>query len=91
MFFTGPTLIAIRTPLPGTPAGDRFSERRIGVDHVAFEVPDEAELHRLVFALDDAGVATQGVETDELTQRQYVAFRDPDNVQLECFLPLGPG
>jgi catechol 2,3-dioxygenase-like lactoylglutathione lyase family enzyme len=88
MFFTGQTLIAIRSPLPGTPEGDRFSEYRVGVDHLAMTVPNEDELKKLVESLTEAGVETAGVETDDLTGKQYVAFRDPDNIQWECFLPL---
>jgi catechol 2,3-dioxygenase-like lactoylglutathione lyase family enzyme len=88
VFSTGPTLIGIRPPLEGTPEGDRFSEYRIGVDHLAFTVPDLGELEKLVEALRAAGVDTAGIETDEMSQKEYVAFRDPDNVQWECFLPL---
>ena len=88
LFFSGPTLVGLRPPLEGTPEGDRFSEYRIGVDHLAFTVPDTDELEKLVEALREAEVETAGIETDEVTQKQYVCFRDPDNVQWECFLPL---
>jgi glyoxylase I family protein len=88
IFFTGSTLIGLRPPLEGTAEGDRFSEYRIGVDHLAFTVPDVGELQKLVAALAENHVETAGIEVDETTQKQYVCFRDPDNVQWECFLPL---
>ncbi len=69
-------------PLPD----DRFSEFRIGLDHLAFTAPSEAALHELADKLVAAGVETKGVET-YFTGNKYVAFRDPDNIQLEYWLP----
>jgi len=37
-----------------------------------------------------AGVATKGVEV-YFTGHKYVAFRDPDNIQLEYWLPKSEG
>ena len=71
---------------PQTPPGDRFDERRIGLDHLSFRAPDEAALHALAEKLLRAGVHTQGVETYGPNNKQYVAFRDPDNIQLEYWL-----
>jgi catechol 2,3-dioxygenase-like lactoylglutathione lyase family enzyme len=84
-FPAGVTLVALRTPLPGTADGDRFSEYRVGVDHLAFTVPDRQALNDALGALRSAGVDTEGVETDPLLGKEYVAFRDPDNVQLELY------
>ena len=66
--------------------GDRFSEFRIGLDHLSFVAPDEAALHALADRLIAAGVDTQGVETYAPNGKRYVAFRDPDNIQLEYWL-----
>ena len=82
----GYTSVIIAPPLEGTAEDDRFSEYRIGLDHLAFAVEDRAELDSLVERLRSAGAETQGVETDDLTGKPYVAFRDPDNVQCEAFL-----
>ena len=38
----GDTFVSYAPPLEGTPADDRFSEYRIGVDHLAFGVADDA-------------------------------------------------
>ena len=73
-------------PSPKPIEGDRFSEFRIGLDHLSFSAPDEAALHELAEQLIDAGVDTQGVEVFELTGNKYIAFRDPDNIQLEYWL-----
>ncbi len=69
-------------PLPD----DRFNEFRIGLDHLAFTAPDRAVLHELSAKLIAAGVETKGVETFR-SGNQYVAFRDPDHIQLEYWLP----
>ncbi|MBZ0278312.1 MAG: VOC family protein [Anaerolineae bacterium] len=70
-----------------TPPGDRFNELRIGLDHLAFSAPDEAALHALVERLKAANVPCTDVKVFELTGNQYVVFRDPDNIQLEYWLP----
>jgi glyoxylase I family protein len=82
----GSTFLIISPPLEGTTEGDRFSEYRIGVDHLALAVEDRGELDALVERLRDAGVETQGVETDVVLSKEYVAFRDPDNVQWEAYM-----
>ena len=68
-----------------TPEGDRFSEFRIGLDHFAFSAPSKDFLEELAEKLIAAGVETQGVEIF-FNNWYYVAFRDPDNIQLEYWL-----
>ena len=67
-------------------SGDRFSEFRIGLDHLGFAAPSKDALERLAEKLTAAGVETSGVERF-VTGNWYVAFRDPDNIQLEYWLP----
>jgi catechol 2,3-dioxygenase-like lactoylglutathione lyase family enzyme len=69
-------------PIPG----DRFNEFRIGLDHLSFTATSEDTLQSLATRLLEAGVDTKGVETYH-TGNRYVAFRDPDNIQLEYWLP----
>ena len=68
-----------------TPPGDSFSEFRIGLDHLAFKATSEDELKAMANKLLAAGVKTNGVETF-FTGNKYVAFRDPDNIQLEYWM-----
>jgi glyoxylase I family protein len=70
-------------PVPGTPDGDRFSERRIGLDPPAIGVP-VGEVARLAEVLTAAGVPNSGVKADPLGPTM-ITFRDPDNVQWEFF------
>ncbi len=69
-----------------TSPGDRFSEFRVGLDHLAFRAPDAAALHALADRLIAAGVPTNGVEVYAPSNKPYVSFRDPDNLQLEYWL-----
>ncbi len=78
--------LVLRPPLPGTPAGDRFSERRIGLDHIAVGVASRAELDQLAELLRLAGV-TADLHDDPLGPAM-ISFRDPDNFQWEFFEEL---
>lgn len=77
------TRLVLVPPPPGTPADDRFTERRIGLDHLAIGVP-VGEVPRLAALLDEAGVPNSGVKADPLGPAM-ITFRDPDNFQWEFF------
>jgi catechol 2,3-dioxygenase-like lactoylglutathione lyase family enzyme len=67
--------------------GDVFDELRIGLDHIAFGCASREELESWPARLD-----ALGIERGEILDRPYgsgLAFRDPDNIQLELFLPPG--
>jgi len=84
-FITGGVMIFFYSshhPLPE----DRFNEFRIGLDHLAFTAPSEDALQSLAELLQVSGVETKGVEIYQ-TGNKYIAFRDPDNIQLEYWLP----
>jgi catechol 2,3-dioxygenase-like lactoylglutathione lyase family enzyme len=84
----GDTFVILEPPLEGTSRDDRFSERRIGVDHLAFGVDSRDDLERIEGSLRGAGVETAGIEFDPVLQKEYVAFRDPDNVQCEFYMAV---
>ena len=78
--------------LPYDPAlaldSDAFSENRVGLDHVSFAVDDLAALEEAAAYFDQ-----QGVERGEIKDLgegfaiYVLAFRDPDNIQLELTAP----
>ena len=71
---------------PGHADGE-FSEFRTGLDHFAFTVDTRAELEAWQARLDEQGVPyTPIAETPIGT---VIVFRDPDNIQLEFWLPAG--
>lgn len=82
----GSTFVIIEPPLEGTPLDGRFSEQRIGMDHVALGVDDRSDLEKVVESLQNARVDTAGIELDPVLGKEYVCFRDPDNVQWEFYM-----
>jgi len=82
----GDTFVILEPPLEGTPDDDRFDERRIGIDHLAFGVDDRVRLAELVERPRAEGSAPAGAEREGVLDRDYVAFRDPDNVQWEFYM-----
>lgn len=71
---------------PGHPDGP-FEEFRTGLDHLAFGVSSRAELQAWEQTLREAGIPfTPITETPIGT---VIVFRDPDNIQLEFWLPAG--
>jgi glyoxylase I family protein len=65
---------------------ERFDERRLGLDHLAFAVSGRAELDAWAARLDSLGVPYSPVAPATLDPRNAVlVFRDPDNIQLEFF------
>jgi glyoxylase I family protein len=66
---------------------ERFSEFRVGLDHVAFGCTSRAGLKKWTLRLDELGI-----EHGEIKDAQYgsgVSFRDPDGIALEFFAPPG--
>ena len=76
-------LIAVRQYHNGQPDG--FDEMRVGLDHLAFEVSTRQELDAWEQRLRDRDIPVSPVA--ETTMGSVVVFRDPDNIQLEFWLP----
>jgi glyoxylase I family protein len=65
-----------------------FDERRVGLDHLAFQVTDVEELRRWLSHLDAKGVSHSGII--DTGYGPTVVFRDPDNIQLEFYVHPNP-
>ena len=74
-----------RTTRQSVPS-DRFDERRVGLDHVAFSVAGHAELKSTLEVLEGLKVRTAGIEYDPDGQAEFICFRDPDNIQVEVYV-----
>lgn len=68
-----------------TDPNDRFSEFRVGLDHVAFAVDSRAQLEDWQKRLDDLGIEHGGIK--DASYGSGISFRDPDNNALEFFAP----
>jgi len=73
---------------PAGRTGDAFDPLRTGLDHVAYEVADRAELDSWIARLDHRAVSHSPVR--ELGHLSFVSPRDPDGVQVELWLTITP-
>jgi glyoxylase I family protein len=65
---------------------DLFDETRVGLDHLAFAVADQAELDAWSARLTHAAVVHSSVvSANSIPGASVLVFRDPDNIQLEFF------
>lgn len=76
-------VIAVRE-YPGHEDG-AFDEYRTGLDHIAFGVSSRSELENWEERLEYAKIAFTPIA--ETPIGSVVVFRDPDNIQLEFWLP----
>jgi glyoxylase I family protein len=68
--------------------GDRFDENRVGLDHLSFSVPSRGHLEEAVRLLDQRRVPHGEIkDLGEAFGIHILAFRDPDNIQLELSAP----
>ena len=85
------SVILVLTPPPDPAqalADDRFSENRVGLDHVSLNVARRADLETAVHLFDNQGIAHGEIKDLGVDLGLYVlAFRDPDNIQLELTAP----
>jgi catechol-2,3-dioxygenase len=64
-------------------ADERFTEYRVGLDHVGFGCASRADLEQWVQRLDELGVEHGGIV--DAPYGSGLSFRDPDGVALEFF------
>jgi glyoxylase I family protein len=62
-----------------------FDERRVGLHHLAFHVPERADLAEWARHLDRVGVEHSGVKELFLEAGSGVWLRDPDRIWLELY------
>jgi catechol 2,3-dioxygenase-like lactoylglutathione lyase family enzyme len=86
VFLVGGTLVGLHQHTNPAPE-DRFSEFRVGLDHVSFGVADRGELERWALRLDELGIDHGGIK--DASYGSGVSFRDPDGIALEFFAPPG--
>ena len=82
-FVLGSTMFGIRGSHAATDSDDTFNPFRVGLDHLALPVTDEADLPKLVAQLDEAGVPHAGIQ--EEPGMKYICFKDPDGIPWELF------
>lgn len=85
----GAVMLSVSTPPDAPLPGDRFDENRVGLDHLSFAVGSRADLEAALRLLDAEGVEHGEITNLEPFRISILAFRDPDNIQLELTAPYG--
>ena len=67
---------------------DRFSENRVGLDHLSFLVDTRQDLERAQQLFSEAGVRHAEIKDIPDFGITVMMFWDPDNIQLELTAPL---
>ena len=62
---------------------EKFSEYRVGLDHIAFGCANRAELESWVTRLGELGIEHGGIV--DAGYGSGLSFRDPDGIALEFF------
>jgi catechol 2,3-dioxygenase-like lactoylglutathione lyase family enzyme len=81
----GGTLFGIHEHPGKTDANDKFSEYRLGLDHVGFHCATRGDLEAWAKRLDELGYAYSKIE--DAPYGSGLSFRDPDGNALEFFAP----
>jgi len=91
LLHNGSVLLALNPPPDPAQAlpADQFSESRIGLDHLSLSVASMADLHAAVALFDAQGITHGEIKPLEPFGIAVLAFRDPDNIQVELTAPLG--
>ena len=84
---SGSLVLALGTAPEQPIKDDKFDENRIGLDHISFSVASRDELEKAAKFLDEKGVAHGEIKDLAGFQIYVLAFRDPDNIQLELTAP----
>ena len=88
----GKTILALTEAPDATQAilNDRFNENRVGLDHLSLNVSNHNKLEEAVRHFDQLGIPHGEIKDLGPGLGIYVlAFRDPDNIQLELTAPYG--
>ncbi|MDQ1636400.1 MAG: glyoxylase family protein [Frankiaceae bacterium] len=88
LFSVGPLLLGL-VGHPNPP-DTTFDELRTGLDHVGFRVATPDAVSAWAARLDQHDVAHSGVKDGAMPESKVVIFRDPDNIQLECYYAPRP-
>ena len=88
----GKTILALTEAPDATQTipNDRFNENRVGLDHLSFNVSNYNKLKEAMRHFDQKDVPHGEIKDLGPGLGIYVlAFRDPDNIQLELTAPYG--
>jgi glyoxylase I family protein len=86
LFIAGTTPIAIIGPGDSTNKSDHFDPFKVGLDHIAFACENKSDLEKTAAELNKEGIKNTGIKHDALLDKDYIAFKDPDNISWEYYM-----
>lgn len=86
LFRAGNTAIAILGPENETPESDQFNPFRVGLDHLAIGCERKEDLETIAEALNRNSIENTGIKHDEVLDKDYIAFKDPDRISWEYYM-----
>ncbi len=86
IFLAGGTPIGLRGPEESSPEDDSFDPFRVGLDHLAIACESMDHMERVQKALDQHQIENTGIKHDEVLNKDYVAFKDPDRISWEYYM-----
>ncbi|MBT32787.1 MAG: bleomycin resistance protein [Thalassobius sp.] len=86
IFLAGKTPIGIRGPENKTTSNDSFNPFRVGLDHLAIGCESNDELQRIANALNEHYIENTGIKHDDVLNKDYIAFKDPDRISWEYYM-----
>lgn len=90
LMHNGSMVLAVTMPPDPAQAlpDDCFNENRVGLDHLSLSVEGKAALEDAVRLFDERGISHGEIKDLGADMGLYVlAFRDPDNIQIELTAP----
>ena len=84
MYQIDQTMLFLQVPENVVP--DRFNPHRVGLDHVAFNIPTVDELTDVARLLDAASIKHSGIHIDKHSGKEKIWLDDPDGIRLEFFI-----
>lgn len=87
LLHNGSMMLAVGPALEGAGSSDRFDENHVGLDHLSFAVQSRDDLEQAARLLDEKGIPRGEIKDLGPFQIYVLAFRDPDNIQVELTAP----
>ncbi len=85
-FMAGNIFIGFKKAMPTHENGGVFTPFNVGLDHIALACETEEELQRVTKELTESGIENTGIKTDPVSQKSYVAFKDPGRISWEFYM-----
>lgn len=86
IYLTGSVFVAFKKADPRDKQYSTFSPFEVGLDHIAITCETEEELQEFAKKIVAAGVENTGVKMDEVLNKLYIAFKDPDRIAWEFYM-----